>query len=594
MLLNQADSLVKIDTDKSIRIAKKVFKQSDNNLKNYIRASHIIERAFLNKKENDSAFVYADKGYKKAMEAHDTIGSLSFIFRIGRNYYYKNDYKKALFYLKQGISFYENYGDSITEAQYSPIEYADLLSTISSVYSRMSKLDSSITYEFQSYNLKLKNNASIKSLAGSKMNLGNRYHTLQDYKESEKWLTDALQDAKSVNDKKLMAMIYINLGSANVRLDFPEKAVENYKKSIALNGEIKRYKAQGIGALNLAGFYMGQEKHDLAEQYFKMALNSYNKVNIEEPYIYEALGELYLLKKEYLKSIKYSKKAFELAKKSDMKSIQKNVMLYLSDANSGLGKNTLALDYLKKHIVLKDSILNKDKQRVIQTLKTEFETEQKEKEIAYLKELNESENQKAQAIQSRQRFLIIASVLGLALLLVILLAYRYKKKKEKRLMAIKLENQELINKEYELDIEHKTKQLTTHALNMLQKNKMLTEIKDRIKELSKGGDSCSTTALKSISRTITQTQKTDKDWDLFKRYFESINKDFNQKLAAINSDLTTHDYRLAALVSLNLNIKETAALLNISPNSVKIARHRLRKRLQVKKGDDLYTFITSI
>jgi DNA-binding CsgD family transcriptional regulator len=99
---------------------------------------------------------------------------------------------------------------------------------------------------------------------------------------------------------------------------------------------------------------------------------------------------------------------------------------------------------------------------------------------------------------------------------------------------------------------------------------------------------------KSIIKDISKNQKTEKDWDLFRNYFENVNKGFNIKLREINPDLSTHDYRLAALISLNLNIKETSELLHISPSSVKIARHRLRKRLNIQRGDDLYVFLSKL
>jgi DNA-binding CsgD family transcriptional regulator len=59
-------------------------------------------------------------------------------------------------------------------------------------------------------------------------------------------------------------------------------------------------------------------------------------------------------------------------------------------------------------------------------------------------------------------------------------------------------------------------------------------------------------------------------------------------------DLSVSDYRLAALISLNLNIKKSAAVLNITPDSVKLARHRLRKKLNIDTGEDFYIFLTRL
>jgi DNA-binding CsgD family transcriptional regulator len=129
---------------------------------------------------------------------------------------------------------------------------------------------------------------------------------------------------------------------------------------------------------------------------------------------------------------------------------------------------------------------------------------------------------------------------------------------------------------------------------MMQKNQILTGIREKLNALSKKVRDDLIMDFKSVIRDINHIQKTEKDWELFKKYFESVNKDFNNKLRKINPGLSTNDYRLAALISLNLNIKETAAVLNITPNSVKLARHRLRKRLDLDTSDDLYAFLNKL
>ena len=192
------------------------------------------------------------------------------------------------------------------------------------------------------------------------------------------------------------------------------------------------------------------------------------------------------------------------------------------------------------------------------------------------------------AVQSRQQIIIITVLLALALVVVAALYYFTKRKRErelylveKKLLETKLQNKELAGKKLQTEVNYKTKQLTTHALNMMQKNQMLGDILDKLKSATKQVDPNLQVEFKSMIRDISQSQKTEKDWELFKNYFEDVKKGFNKKLREINPNLSMHDCRLAALISLNLNIKEAAALLNISPNSVKIARHRLRKRLNV-------------
>jgi len=45
---------------------------------------------------------------------------------------------------------------------------------------------------------------------------------------------------------------------------------------------------------------------------------------------------------------------------------------------------------------------------------------------------------------------------------------------------------------------------------------------------------------------------------------------------------------------MNMNIKESAAVLNIEPDSVKTARYKLRKKLGLQTGDDLAKFMMDL
>ncbi len=77
-------------------------------------------------------------------------------------------------------------------------------------------------------------------------------------------------------------------------------------------------------------------------------------------------------------------------------------------------------------------------------------------------------------------------------------------------------------------------------------------------------------------------------------YFEEVNQTFFSKLREINPNTSPAEERLAALIKLKMNIKETASVLNISPSSVKMARHRLRQKLNLPQDIDLYDFIGGI
>ena len=75
---------------------------------------------------------------------------------------------------------------------------------------------------------------------------------------------------------------------------------------------------------------------------------------------------------------------------------------------------------------------------------------------------------------------------------------------------------------------------------------------------------------------------------------EQVNADFFERLNQIAPDLTASEKQICALLRLNLSNKEIASIRNISPKSGEMARYRLRKKLPIKAGDDIYTFIQNI
>lgn len=86
----------------------------------------------------------------------------------------------------------------------------------------------------------------------------------------------------------------------------------------------------------------------------------------------------------------------------------------------------------------------------------------------------------------------------------------------------------------------------------------------------------------------------EKDWELFRLYFEEVNDSFFTTLQQKSNELTTGDLKLAALIRLNLNIKEAAAVLNISPDSLRKARYRLRQKLGLVERENLTDYLNRI
>ena len=599
ILINRADSLLKKDDKASIKLANEVMDSFGDKDEYFIKSTIIFGIGYKNLGKYDSSLYYTNMGLKRALKIADTVNIIKLYSSRGVVHYLRANYSGAVNDFKSTGQYYGAYGYETENL--SPLHHAKVLNNVASAYIKTGESDSALTYFIKSLEMREENDAPKRMLMVSKLNIGSIYLAIEDYKNSKTWIEKALECASLIQDSGLMAKCYINLGINSKKTGDTINAIRNYKNSLIISESLGNERDQAIVLQNLALLSQSQKKYVEAYGYAYKALLINTKIKANNSGVHLGLCDLFMEQQIYDSAIYHGKIAIGLAKESGNVSSQIETYHILYRAYKGKKQFSDALEAYEDYFVLQDSILDKENQEYIQNLKAGFETERKEDEIVFLKKLNESEGVKAKAVQDRQRMIILSTLLGLVVLIVISILIFIKRKKdkelhlvEKKLLETDLMNKDLASKELQTENIYKTKQLTTHALNMMQKNQMLTGIRERLSQISKQVNEDLTMDFKSMIRDINQIQRTEKDWELFKKYFENVNKDFNRKLRAVNPELSTNDFRLAALISLNLNIKETAAVLNIAPNSVKLARHRLRKRLNLDTGEDLYVFLSKL
>lgn len=161
------------------------------------------------------------------------------------------------------------------------------------------------------------------------------------------------------------------------------------------------------------------------------------------------------------------------------------------------------------------------------------------------------------------------------------------------LSSAERKNRRLKEKQLQQALERKNKQLTTVSLRIIQKNKTLKELGKKIGDIS-GATPKINRDLRKLQKLIDESFRLDKDWDEFKLYFEQVYVDFYQNLHERYPDLTNTELRHCALIKLNLSISECANILGISPESVKISRFRLKKKMNLETQNEVRDEIMSI
>ncbi|MCE7993644.1 MAG: sigma-70 family RNA polymerase sigma factor [Roseivirga sp.] len=82
--------------------------------------------------------------------------------------------------------------------------------------------------------------------------------------------------------------------------------------------------------------------------------------------------------------------------------------------------------------------------------------------------------------------------------------------------------------------------------------------------------------------------------DHLQNELQTSSLEFQTELKNQYPKLTPYDLRLCTYLKANLSTKEMATLLNITPDSVKKAKHRLRKKLAIEPRESILSRFSTL
>ena len=171
---------------------------------------------------------------------------------------------------------------------------------------------------------------------------------------------------------------------------------------------------------------------------------------------------------------------------------------------------------------------------------------------------------------------------------------------EQEILSLKnqqLESEQAIlslkNDKLATEVDTKTNELMSKAVQMAHKNELLLGIKDDLENIKTASETERLKSLKGLSRTLESEIENKENWDQFLLYFNQTHQDFIHQLQTKHPNLTQNDLRMCALTRLNMSNRDMATLLNISITGIEKSRYRLKKRLDLTVDDDLSRYLTA-
>jgi tetratricopeptide (TPR) repeat protein len=448
-------------------------------------------------------------------------------------------------------------------------------------------------------------------------NLGNDQWKTGNYKEALKYFTQAYNQVKGTANEQQMATLLNNLGLVHWRLENNDAAMECYDEAAKLAEKLDMPRLLGLTYTNRALILKEQRKFDEAFNFNNEAISIF--IKLKEPrdlaIAYNNQGQIYRFSDQPQQALNYynlslkecekiaylegmatayqnlstiftaiadPEKAYSNAHKGLKISLKLNSKVRISEAYRELSsiherfaQPDSALYYFKMYYHQEKRLMAAAQSETLSRYQANMGFEVKNLRIKNLK--NER-----QIANNRLWFIAIGTLA--VLFTIIFLLYRHSSKI--RVKKNQLEAELRISRKL---IEIKELELKTYIIDLSKKNSIINDLQGIAATgiVDKRQD-------EEVANLIARRILTDEDWEVFKIRFAGIYPHFFDQLKESLISITEAEVRILVLMRLNLRGIDMANTLGISPQSVRVCKMRLKKKLSVEGYNTVEEFLEHI
>ncbi|MCZ4319225.1 tetratricopeptide repeat protein [Aequorivita viscosa] len=483
------------------------------------------------------------------------------------------------------------------ENNWSKQEFRALLNTGSNYY-LMSAFGEALEYYLLAYEIAI-TDLETKDELTVLNNIGILYFQEEKLNRAKEYFQKAYNLSFNLDDKSKHGYYAINLALVANKMNLPEEASKYIEEATSLVKDQPKVAAmaQLAEAENLVIRKMYEPAKSLSLQLLPQLEGEANADN--KVFILLLLSRISQEEKNHNLALQYAQKARQGSLAIENR---ENIYDALSKAYVALNKYDMALKYKDSVLIARDTLQEIRNNVRYENNKIKFELQN------YAHQLSESQL----LLKKERRFLYFISAAAFLLLISIIWIFRnnlirhqqrkkiteleLEQEKSKRLLAekqmreqeaiVKLEQERLKN---ELDI--KNRKLTSKALYLSSRNELIEEVVDTF---------TANPHVKAQPELLIQIKelrkhlKKNSQVDSFFTHFEDVNPGFTNRLLKNNPSLTQQDVRFIIYMYMNLGNNEIASLLNISPQSCRKRKERIRKKLNLPNVVSLSAYIADI
>lgn len=493
----------------------------------------------------------------------------------------------AIYYLGSVLDYSENIKD--------PDILYFVYENLGNLFSRLGNYPTALTYYFKAVDLLDRKSLSIRDMERKEkyirlygqiaqcFSMSDPQKGISYYRKSleileQLCLTDSNYDAgkKTVTINNNIGSLFLecnNLDSAELYFNNSMKLVKNLHDSL--------YYAILYNNLAIIAFEKGDKVKSLS--YFEKSADLDRALGdtAQLANVYLNMGEYYFRNKEWKKALLFCDSALWISRIKNIPIIEYKTLLLKTMVCEGINDFRNAYRYKKMSDEMKDSLNSSKKISEVVSLEMKY----------YYDKYKKEHELKLQDQKQRSFIYLLITIVVIILLLLLFFIFRsnyiaaQKEIVERDYFKLKNENLELENKELKQELEYKEKEVNLHAQYLLKKKELISETLQQVENSEKEGKMLDE-ILPEVKRNIETTT-----WNELEVLLQSIHGSFYENLYKKHPLLTSNEKRLCTLIRLNLSTKDISAITGQQLKTIEIARSRLRAKLELKREDNLTTYL---
>lgn len=382
-----------------------------------------LGKAYDHSGSSEKALACFDEALLLRVEMRDVCSEGILLNYIGQSYFDAGNYPVALKYYLKSLDVFKSIDD------FERISIVE--NDIGIVNNFIGNYEVALTYYFSALRIK-EGRAPKLSLANTLANIGDVYTNLKNYATAEVYFKRSLRNAPADRATLLILNKLAQAISEMGRIDEAKAILREAQQKIGPN-ESKVIRS--FTFMNFGKVFLRAEQLDSAYDMFAKALAVYKTYEAKNGRIEASnlMAYIFIKQGKVAEAIALLTPLLPVADSLKIKDKLRETNEYLSLAYEKTGDFNRALFFRKQANALKDSIDNGQKTAIIMAAQLQYETEQKNKEIALLTRENEFTRQ-------IKNFWLIISVLFVGITLLVYARFLLKKK---NLQMLEQKNQEI-------------------------------------------------------------------------------------------------------------------------------------------------------